>query len=288
MFPGTVTFLVEIKTGYLVASSIAGQQLFSNVFNAAGTAQRALAVNATSEVIGSISRGVADPSTGWTRFINKAAGQDSTFFVAGYYVNVRRVNMQVKGTPVLCFMIIPNFFLAFPVFPESISGWSLVIPKYFLVLATTKSGTEARSNLPPFFLSDTTAFGAALCTYITVFFLPGCLGLFRLGLWSPSKPVVLLLLDSRCFFGEKRLLYAIPVAVDKYLYRLRHVQRFLPFLERERKWEPRLCRFLLALGSAKQLIFFRGCASDSTTTRASLSFFDEAGVVLEAWTRQWK
>eukprot|EP00906_Rhabdomonas_costata_P032394 RCo045642 len=88
MFPGTVTFLVEVDTGLLLATSEPGQLLVG----AGG--QRVLAVNASSALIRRLSVGIADPLTGWARFGVVATGYDTTFVVAGYYANVRRLNVQ--------------------------------------------------------------------------------------------------------------------------------------------------------------------------------------------------
>eukprot|EP00906_Rhabdomonas_costata_P012015 RCo017126 len=92
LLEGTVAFLVEVNTGYLLASSIAGQQMVSH-FSPSGHAVRVLAVEASSEVIRAISRGLADPVTGWGDFQDQSE-QVSAGTVGGYLVDVRRVNVQ--------------------------------------------------------------------------------------------------------------------------------------------------------------------------------------------------
>eukprot|EP00906_Rhabdomonas_costata_P024677 RCo035426 len=96
LFPGTVTFLVELDTGYLLASSVS-QEVVSTVFTPSGAPgqARVAAVSAESTVIREIALELAGPaSQGWARFSAAVPKQDFTDSVGGYYVTVRQVNLQ--------------------------------------------------------------------------------------------------------------------------------------------------------------------------------------------------
>eukprot|EP00906_Rhabdomonas_costata_P033424 RCo047116 len=67
---GSVAFLVEAKSGYLLASSVPGQQLVEQSFTVTGSAVRVAAVNANSAEISAISLRVAGAAAEWLRFCN--------------------------------------------------------------------------------------------------------------------------------------------------------------------------------------------------------------------------
>eukprot|EP00906_Rhabdomonas_costata_P012096 RCo017279 len=92
LFEGTVVFLVEIPTGYLLASSIEGQQMVSH-FTPSGEPVRVLAVEASNEAIRTISRSLSDPATGWAAFGDQNQHVSAGTF-GGYMVDVRRVNLE--------------------------------------------------------------------------------------------------------------------------------------------------------------------------------------------------
>eukprot|EP00906_Rhabdomonas_costata_P011175 RCo015805 len=94
LFPGTVIYVVEISTGFLLVSSVQ-QEVLSLNFTVSGVAERIAAVNARDAVVRSLSVGIvaAQGSVGWAAFRENGAQEDSTFFVSGYFVNVRRINV---------------------------------------------------------------------------------------------------------------------------------------------------------------------------------------------------
>ena len=101
LFPGTVVFLVEADTGFLVASSSPGQGVAVPPDTASGSFNRIRAVEATDGVVRGLSEALVEPSRGgWGRFRTllgtEGAGSKMTLDdVAGYFVNVRGISFQV-------------------------------------------------------------------------------------------------------------------------------------------------------------------------------------------------
>ena len=88
----TVLFLVERKSGALLASSITGQSLVGSFDSVTGSAQVLLADHATSAVLSNIASATIDPVTGWTRFTGTHYEDIQT---GDYYAHVGPVSMEV-------------------------------------------------------------------------------------------------------------------------------------------------------------------------------------------------
>eukprot|EP00906_Rhabdomonas_costata_P019277 RCo028160 len=75
LFPGTVVFLVEAHTGFLVASSSAGQRVAAPPNNASGAFQRIRADQATDSAVRKLSQALGSgDGGGWARFLGHTQG----------------------------------------------------------------------------------------------------------------------------------------------------------------------------------------------------------------------